>query len=67
VSDPRTPCLGRFREANTEATSGGIATVDDLGRWRAVDDGDEHVRGLDVPVNDALLEGVLDRPADEHE
>jgi hypothetical protein len=42
----------------------GDAEVDDLGDGHAVVEGDEDVRGLDVPVDDALLVGVLDGLAD---
>ena len=42
----------------------GHAEVDDLGHRLAVVFGHQHVRGLDVAVDDAFLMGVLDRLAD---
>ena len=41
----------------------GDAEVDDLGRRNVVVKGDEHVRGLEVAVNDPFLVGVLHRVA----
>ena len=38
-----------------------------LGRRLAVDERDHHIRRLDIPVDDPLLVGMLDRPADRHE
>ena len=43
------------------------AEVDDLGHGAVVVGGDEHVRWLDVAVDDAFLMGVLDRLANRHE
>jgi hypothetical protein len=44
----------------------GDAEVDHFGDGRAVVDGDENVRGLEVAVNDALLMRVLNRLAHLH-
>jgi len=55
--------------AVAETGGGGLgdAEVDDLGRRLAVAHGDEHVGGLEVAVDDALLVRVLHRVADLHE
>ena len=45
----------------------GDAEVDDLGGRRPVDDRDQHVRRLEVAVDDPLLVGVLHRFADGDE
>ena len=45
----------------------GDAEVDDLGHRLAVVHVDQHVRGLDVAVDDAFLVRVLDRLADRDE
>ena len=45
----------------------GDAEVDDLGHRFAVVKRDQHIAGLDVPMHDALLVGVLDRMAHEYE
>ena len=45
----------------------GHTEVDDLGDGLAVLDKDQDVGGLDVPVDDPLLVGVLDSVADLHE
>ena len=45
----------------------GDAEVDDLGHGLAVVERDQHVRRLDVAVDDPLLVGVLDRLADRDE
>ena len=52
-----------------EAPAGGLgdAEVDDLGDGHAVDDGHQHVGGLQVAVDDPLLVGVLHGPADQDE
>jgi hypothetical protein len=45
----------------------GDAEVDHLGHRLAIMRGDQHVRRLDVAVDDPLLMGVLDRLADGDE
>ena len=45
----------------------GDAEVDHLGHRLAVVERDQHVRRLDVAVDDPLLVGVLDRLADRDE
>ena len=60
-------CVNSDRSVSALAGRLGDAEVDHLGRRPAVDERDQHVRRLDVAVDDPLLVGVLDRPADRDE